>query len=101
MIPVVDAFAVEVGGADLRPVFRRVRRGVGTFPQSIAPRVLEDGVLSLAPRVALDRAQRTVDRVAEFMDADAHVVIAIERQVQQILLAEAREAETAGAANAF
>jgi len=39
--------------------------------------------------------------MAEFMDANAFIVISIERQTQQILLAEAGHVEPAGPAHAF
>ena len=41
-----------------------------------------------------------VDRVAELVDADALVVVAVERQAEQVLLAEARR-PAAGAADAL
>ena len=47
------------------------------------------------------RRNRRVDGVAKLVDADALVVVAIQRQVQQVLFAKTRNAESARAANAF
>ena len=47
------------------------------------------------------RPQGGVDGVAELVDADALVVVAVEREVEQVLLAEAGDAQPAGAAHAL
>ena len=55
--------------------------------------------ITLAPS-GIQRAQRAVNRVTEFMDADAFVVIAIEGQAEEIFLAKACQL-AADAAHAF
>ena len=48
VVPVVDPVAIEVGLADLGPVFGRVRGGVGVLPEPLA-----DGLpIGLASRLA-------------------------------------------------
>src|SRR5207253_5490647 len=50
-------------------------------------RVAEGGVFALAPR-GVDRTERAVDGVAEFVDANALVVVAVNGKIQQVFLSK-------------
>ena len=99
VVPVVDAIAIEVRLADLGPVLAGVGAGVGVFIEALPASRLKDAVAALVP-AWVNAAQSRINGVRELMDRDALVVVAIERQAQQILFAEARR-PAARAANAF
>jgi hypothetical protein len=54
----------------------------------------------LAPR-RIDSAQGSIDRMAEFVNGNALIVIAVQGQVQQVLFAEAGDGQAAGSAHAL
>src|SRR5262249_11702909 len=98
VVPVVDAVAVEIGLADLGPVLGLVRGGVGVLPQPLAG----GGAVGVAQARApggVDPAPGGVGGVAERVDGDALVVVGMDGQVEQVFLAEAGDAEAAGAAD--
>ena len=73
-------------------------RGNGAGPWIMAD--MEAGLFSGydAKQNVADPTHGRVDRMTEFVDADAFIVVAIDRQTQEIFLAEAGHPEPAGAA---
>ena len=89
VVPVIDALRIEVGLAHLAPVLTGVRLGVRPLVESLVAGVLMRRASAATPR-RIDGSKRTVDRMAELVDADRFVVVAIDREGEEVLLAEAR-----------
>src|SRR6266705_3021404 len=88
VVPIVDAVAIEVRLADLRPVFAWVGTSVGVFPKTFIDYAAINRVLALAPG-RVNGAQRRIDGVAELVQTDAFVVVTVQREAEQIFFAEA------------
>src|SRR5262245_16468648 len=99
MVPIVDAVAIEIRLADFGPIFAGIGTRVGELPAAFVDSVAISFGLSSLPG-GIDAAQGAVDRVAEFVDADAFVVVTIQQQVEEILFPEAGGL-AAGAADAL
>src|SRR5690242_3916157 len=89
MVPIVDPIAIEIRLANLGPVLAGVRASIRILIEALAPGVFKRRIAALIPR-RIQAAQSAVDRVAKLMDADAFVVISIQRQAQQVLLTKTR-----------
>jgi len=87
VIPIVDAVIVKVRLANLGPVLPGIGAGISILPQTLVNGVAVSGVSPLAP-CRINRDQGGVDRVAEFVHPDALVVVTVDRQAEQVLLAE-------------
>src|SRR5260370_27281824 len=88
VVPIVDAITIEIRLANLGPVFAWIGTSVGVFPKTFVNYASINRVLALAPG-RVDGAQRRINRMAEFVQTDAFVVITIQRQTQQIFFREA------------
>ena len=96
--------AVEIRLDALRPVLLVVGRRVGVLPGSLGHRVVVAGP-EPAVEIGVDAVHpHFVDDVAEFVDEDVFLVVAVALEVEQVLLAAAdgrpggRRPEAAGAA---
>jgi hypothetical protein len=94
------AGAIEVSLADFSPIFGGVRSGVSVFPKTLVQRVAKSFAQSAAPG-GIDGANGGVYGMAEFMHADAFVVVTIQQEIEQILLAKAGDPKAAGATDAL
>ena len=88
-------FALEIRLTNLGPVFAGIRAGVGVFPEPLVDGVLIGLPEPGAPGV-VHPGERGVDGVAELVEADALVVVAVAGQVEQVFLAEAGHVQAAG-----
>src|SRR5687767_7606733 len=88
MVPVIYSIAIEIRLADFSPIFAWVRRGVGVLPQTLSHRRTEYIIAAFVPSW-INRPQCTVNCVAEFMHGNTFIVVAINRPMKKILLAEA------------
>ena len=87
VVPVVDAVAIKVRLRDLSPILRGIAAGVGLVIKPFRADVLPGRATPLLPR-RVDAAQCAVDGVTELVHANAFVVVTVDGQTEQILLAE-------------
>ena len=87
VVPVVDAIAIKVALANLRPIFGWIASGVGLIPKPLRAHILECRASALLPR-RVNAAQRAINRVTKLVEPDALIIVTIDGKAQQVFLAE-------------
>src|SRR5882762_8056223 len=79
VVPVIDAIAIKVALANLRPIFGWIAPGVGLIPKPLRAHIFECRASALLPR-RVNAAQRAINRVTNLVHRDALIVVANRRR---------------------